>query len=377
MKLALIISSLSTGGAERVISLLANYWAGRGEDVSLITIDSAASDSYPLDTRVRRLPLGLVADSGGYIAAVANNRRRIIALRAAIKATGARVAVSFGEHANVQLLLATRFSGVRCVISERTDPAQHHIAAIWRVLRRMTYPMADALVVQTKALLPWARTIVRKERAHVIPNPVRDMRHVTAGQSLERAAKIVAAGRLVAAKGFDVLLEAFALLARQLPQCRLVILGEGPERERLMKLARTLQITEKVSLPGRVAEPGEVLTDASLFVLSSLYEGFPNALLEAMACGVPVISTACRGPVEIITHEVDGLLVPVSSAAELAAAMLRLMKDEPLRRKLADHARAVCSRYRLESIVQEWDGLLGADIKNSDPALRHPAASER
>jgi glycosyltransferase involved in cell wall biosynthesis len=69
--------------------------------------------------------------------------------------------------------------------------------------------------------------------------------------------------------------------------------------------------------------------------------------------------------------------VPVSSAAELAAAMLRLMKDEPLRRKLADHARAVCSRYRLESIVQEWDGLLGADIKNSDPALRHPAASER
>src|SRR5215210_9251505 len=244
MKLVLVVSSLSTGGAERVISLLANYWAARGEDVSLITIDSAASDSYPLDPRIRRLPLGLMADSRGYIAALANNWRRIVALRAAIKSTGARVALSFGEHVNVQVLLATRFSGVRCVISERTDPAQHPVAAVWRVLRRMTYPMADALVVQTRALLPWARRIARKERSHVIPNPVREMRHVTSAQPLECAAKIVAAGRLVAAKGFDVLLEAFADVARELPQCRLVILGEGPERERLMKLGRALEISE-------------------------------------------------------------------------------------------------------------------------------------
>ena len=358
-----------------MISLLANHWASRGEQVTLITIDTSASDSYPLDPRVRRRSLGMMEDSTGLLDALANNWRRIVALRAAIRATDATVALSFGEHANVQTVLATRFSEVRCVISERTDPARHYIGKAWRMLRRMVYPMADAMVVQTRSLLPWARSFVGKNRAYVIPNPVRDVRHIQGVQGEHRGETILAAGRLVPAKGFDVLLEAFAEVARELPQCTLLILGEGPERAALSKLAETLGVRDKVRLIGRVAEPAELMQIASLFVLSSRYEGFPNALLEAMACGLPVISTACRGSREIITHEVDGFLVPECSASQLSAAILKLIKDRSLRTELGRNARAVCTRSAMESVADRWAAVLSGSVSHPGAALRDQAAS--
>lgn len=377
MKLALIISSLSGGGAERVLSLLANHWAARGVDVSLITIDGHATDCYPLDARVRRKALNLSADSAGLVAAVANNWRRMAALRSALDAIGATVVLSFGEQTNVQVLFATRFKPIRCVISERTDPSLHPVGPIWHALRRLAYPMADALVVQTDALLPWAQAIVGKHSAHVVPNPVRDMRHITGPQRTVRGAVVVAAGRLVAAKGFDVLLEAFASAGREWPEWKLVILGEGPERKHLTELARKLGIMHRVSLVGWVAEPGEALAGASVFVLSSRYEGFPNALLEAMACGLPVIATTCLGPAQIISDEIDGLLVKVDSAAELSAAMRRLMKDEKLRDRLGNNAAKVSTRYKFESVVQQWDRLLGVEVTATGAALRRTPVSLR
>jgi glycosyltransferase involved in cell wall biosynthesis len=357
------------------MSLLANHWAARGEDVSLITIDSTDTDSYQLESKVQRFALGLMADSNGPFSALANNARRIVRLRAALKQSGARVVLSFGEHANVQLLLAAAFLGIRCVISERTDPERHPVTRMWRALRRLAYPSADALVVQTRGLLPWACSIVKAERAYVIPNPVRNMRHVRQAQSLESGPTIVAAGRLVRAKGFDLLLEAFACVVREIPQCRLVILGDGPERDALLGLARQLGVAEKFFMPGRVSEPGEILMNASCFVLSSHYEGFPNALLEAMACGLPVISTACRGPVEILKHEVDGLLVQVGSASALATAMLRLMKDECLRRTLGANAKDVCVRYQLDTVIEAWDQVLKGRANTAQAALHHTTAT--
>lgn len=374
MKVALVISSLSTGGAERVLSLLANHWAARGEDVSLITIDSGASDCYPVDARVRRLALGLRADSHGLVAAVGNNWRRIKALRSVLNATGARIVLSFGEFTNIQVLCATRFMGLRCVVSERTDPSRHEVGAIWRMLRRLTYRMADALVVQTDALLPWARAVAGKKRARVIPNPVRDMRHVISTPPAERSAMVVAAGRLVPAKGFDVLLKAFAAIAPELSNWKLVILGEGPERLHLTDLARELGILDRVTLAGWVTEPGETLTRASIFVLPSRYEGFPNALVEAMACALPVIATACTGPAAIISDGVDGLLVGIDSAPELTAALLHLMTDPTARERLGRNAAAVSIRYRLESTIEQWDRVLLA-CAPAAASLRPKAAS--
>jgi glycosyltransferase involved in cell wall biosynthesis len=285
------------------------------------------------------------------------------------------VVLSFGEFTNIQVLLATRFKGMRCFISERTDPARHPVGAVWHLLRRLTYRMADALVVQTDALLPWARSMAGADRAHVIPNPVRDMQRRSESPVEKRTALVVAVGRLVPAKGFDVLLEAFAALPDALSHWRLAILGEGPERARLTELASKLGIADRIWLPGWVAEPGDTWAGASVFALTSRYEGFPNALIEAMACGLPVVATACTGPAAIISHEVDGLLVAIDSAAELSAALMRLMNDEALRNRLGRNAAAVSIRYKLDCIVEHWDRLLGFRDTNTGSALDPTPAS--
>lgn len=370
MNLGLVISSLSSGGAERVMSQLANYWTERGETVTLITIDSCDSDRYALDPRIRRVALGMMSDSRRFAAAILNNYRRIVVLRKALIATGATVVLSFEDRTNVLVLLATAWIPLRRVISERIDPNQHRIGKTWNFLRRLTYPLADALVVQTAVLLPWARAVtLGKRQVEVIANPVRNMDAFVREDAERLQHTIVAVGRLTPQKGFDILLTAFAQIADEFESWKLVILGEGPDRGVLAELAQVLAIADRVALPGWLSEPGEVLMRASLFIMSSRYEGFPNALLEAMACGLSVISTNWAGSEELVTDGFDGLLVPVGSPAQLAAAMRRLISDGDMRDRMGWNARAVCKRYELSSVMQRWDAVLATPCQLL-PALR-------
>jgi glycosyltransferase involved in cell wall biosynthesis len=359
MRLAVVMSSMSAGGAQRVAALLCDHWAARGEDVCLITLDSVRADRYPLDERVTRVGLDMTGEARSLADAVKRNRQRVLALRRVLREFRTTVVLSFGDQTNVLAVLATRGTLMRCVVGEVTDPGRHPIGAMWSTLRRLTYPFATALVVQTRALLPWANAVMLgRRRAYVVRNPVRVM-HLPLPRPCSGArGVIVAMGRLAPEKGFDVLLSAFSSLLPDFGGWRLVILGEGPERAALLHLAESLGIANRVSLPGWSAEPAEALASADIFVLSSRYEGFPNALLEAMACGLPVISTDCIGSREIIEHQSDGLLVPIDSDAQLAAAMRRLMADAALRMRLGAAAQKVRSRFCLEAVIREWDSLL-------------------
>jgi glycosyltransferase involved in cell wall biosynthesis len=198
---------------------------------------------------------------------------------------------------------------------------------------------------------------------HVVPNPVDVEALGTDGaRELPIAPRtLVAMGRLARQKGFDVLLDAFARCAPAHPEWKLLILGEGEERTRLEAQVRALGLDGRVQLPGRVQRPGAILRRAELFVLPSRWEGFPNALLEAMACGVAAIAADCpSGPRDIVRPGVDGVLVPPEDPAALAAALDRLLTDGEERRRLAARAPEVRERFGLPQVMARWDALLGS-----------------
>jgi GalNAc-alpha-(1->4)-GalNAc-alpha-(1->3)-diNAcBac-PP-undecaprenol alpha-1,4-N-acetyl-D-galactosaminyltransferase len=358
MNIALVIASLGAGGAERVMSELANHFAERGDRVTLITLDTIALDAYPLAPGIERVALGLVKDSTGIAGALAMNWRRLRAVRRAIRRTGARTVLSFEERTNVLVVVATLGLPLRRVVSERTDPTRHEIGAVWELMRRLTYPFADAVVVQTARLLPWARrTALRPGAAHAIPNPLRALKQCGPAPAA-RETMIAALGRLWLEKGHDVLIRAFAAVAPDYPEWRLTIVGEGPERAALTALTASLGVAERVEMPGWMDVPEEVLARAAVFVMSSRYEGFPNALLEAMGAGLPVISTACGGTEEMIEEGRNGYIVPIDDVDALAAALRRLLGDRGLRERLAADAYVAALRYSPRHVVPMWDAVL-------------------
>lgn len=356
MHILFVIFSLSAGGAERVASTLINYWVGISYRVTLVTLDCAGNDFYPLDHRVQRVGLGLNQASGDWLEFIVNNTRRIRILRTTIRSYSPDVIVSFLDTTNVLVLSAAIGLGVPVVVSERIDPRKRPIGTIVRGLRRLLYKNARAVVVQTEDVAHWARRIVRSRAVYVIPNPVQipPRKHDTE-RSTDGVHTSLAIGRMDVQKGFDLLLAAFAQCAAKHDDWNLRIIGEGAERDRLQDLADRLGISHRVRLDPVIREPTSAFMGADLFILSSRYEGFPNVLLEAMAFGLPVISFDCpSGPGEIIRDGVDGLLVPPNDIGALANAMDWLMGAERERRQLATRATEVTERFSLARIADMW-----------------------
>lgn len=371
MRLVCVISSLRPGGAEGVMARIASGLAGRGHDIQLLTLDSGnGSPCCPLHSGVLVRALGLEGTSAGPLTALAANLRRVSALRRAVLREQPEAVLSFMAETNVLTLLAVG-RRLPVVVAERVHPARHPIGAAWNALRRLSYPLAAAIAVQTADVPDFFAPGLRK-RCAVIPNPVLPPKpdefeqgtlepglfSSLEGWRLRGGRTLLAMGRLVPQKGFDLLLAAYAGLVRDFPDWRLMILGEGPERPRLEALARELGLTGPTLFPGRTAQPQAALRRASLFVLPSRYEGFPNALCDALACGVPAVAFDCpSGPADILRHEVDGLLVPPDDVPALATALARLMENEPLRRGMAARAPEVLERFGLEKVLDLWEVL--------------------
>ncbi len=361
MKIAMGISSLGGGGAERVISIMANHWAGKGEDVTVITLASEEKDVYFLDDRVRRAAFDLEKDSKGAWDAMKNNLLRILYLRKMLRSNRPDVVIGFSEHMSVMMLLATFGLSIPVIVFEHTDPRQAPLDRFWGFLRRWSYFRAKGIVLLTEELKGVAAQNWPEKLLHVIPNPAVVVENdKDAPPPIYLPPRfIVAMGRLVPLKGFDMLLEAFSRCGRD--DWSLVILGEGEDRPRLEQLIKTLNLDQRALLPGRVAEPSLILRRADIFVLSSRYEGFPMALVEAMACGLAVLSFDCpTGPSDIIRDGEDGILVPPEDVSALVEAMTRLMSDEGERRQLAARAPEVMERFCVEKVMGQWDRLLAS-----------------
>jgi glycosyltransferase involved in cell wall biosynthesis len=295
--------------------------------------------------------------SGSAWQALKNNVRRVRRLRGAIREAGAPWVISFTDKINVLTLLACRRGPWKVVIAERSVPRRQWMGRVWEWLRRRTYPSCQALVVQTAAVADHARSLVRDRPVHVIPNAVRRPREVISSEERER--RIVAMGRLAAEKGFDLLLQAFARIAEIHPDWTLEILGEGDARQSLEALAHELQIDKRVRFSGWIGDPDTAVRHAAVFVLSSRYEGFPNALLESMANGLACVSFDCdSGPADIIRDGEDGLLVPPEDVDALADALGRLMSDGAERARLGAAAAQAVGRFNYDAFFECWEEVL-------------------
>lgn len=364
MKVFFLTSSLDSGGAERVASTLVNALAARGDQVTLVpTFSGGGKPFYQLSESVELLYLtqltGIAPRSGKQYF------RRLIALRRLVRERGPDVVVSFLPNVNIAAILATACTGIPCIVCERSDPTQRQLELKWQLACKLLYRVADSVVVQTEL----AATSIGKlygglRKVAVIPNPIPEelMRWQVGANNMAKRHVLLSMGRLVEVKQIHQIISAFADLHDACPKWDLHIYGDGPLAKPLRLQIEQAGLTERIFMKGNTSEPWAVMAQADAFVMASAYEGFPNALLEAMAVGLPCVATDCRsGPRELSRDGADALLARPKDEADLRISMRRLMFDSTLRNDLGIRARrSVVERYSLPTILAAWDAVFSA-----------------
>jgi glycosyltransferase involved in cell wall biosynthesis len=361
MNITLLVSSMGSGGAERVAATLVNAWSERGDTVTLIATYSRKRPCfYALSEKVRFIHLAdRVRKSRG---GVAGYIERQFALRTVIRESRADVVISFLYNVNVASVLATMGQRVPLILCEHNDPSADGRPAFWNFATRIAYPHADAVTVLTENVVEPFRAMVPGVRhMTVMPNPLPPelFSQPAPAASADGRMRLVSFGRLHPQKNYGLLIDAFASIAQRFPQWDLTIWGEGAERAALQAKIDQLGLEERVFMPGVTNEPWLEMRRAQAFAMSSRFEGFGLALAESMALGVPAVAVDCpSGPRDITRDGEDALLVPPHDRAALADALARLLGDEALRADLARKgAQSIRERYAVNAILRIWDDL--------------------
>ncbi len=353
MKITIYIGGLTGGGAERVCCNLASFLVQNRHEVTMLTVSKPNEMCYSLDPQVKLETLETQMR-------VKNNSIRAIVkqirLFSFVRKHKTDAYVVMLPKTIQSLMLFRRFIKAPIIVSERANPDSYSQKTQNFLKRAAGY--ADGFVFQTKDAKEWYDPYI-KHYATIIPNAINPdfIRPVYTGA---REKSIVSAGRLSEQKNFKLLLEAFAAVAPEYPEYTLKIFGKGPLEEALKVYAQTLGVADRTQFMGYVSNMPEQLEKASVFVLSSDFEGMPNALMEAMALGLPCISTDCPagGPRFLIQHGKNGLLVPVGDREVLIAALKKLLGNDPVAAQMGKTARNVADKLSPERIYGLWEKFL-------------------
>ena len=354
MHIAFLIRSLSPGGAERATTSLANEMVRLGNTVTILCM-TGSECFYDVEDKVTIRYLNMKsaeAESGvRRLLDLWNRSREICKVVCQIRPD---VLVGMSWMMSVYAALCQGAASTVTVGTERSNPFVLNDSFINSLLRKFAAARCSGFVCQTEK----ARSFFPKrtqKKIRIIQNGVFNPEVYYTSVPNIRAKTITALGRLDRNKGFDVLLNAFAQVHRSHPQYELLIFGDGALRQALQDQAETLQLHDSVRFCG--ADPMAIHTIAasSVFVLSSRSEGMPNALIEAMAAGVPCVSTRCEmGPEELIEDGVNGLLVPVDDAGAMSAAICRILDDSRLSDSLSSAALLIRKTHDPASKAGEW-----------------------
>lgn len=358
MNISIFIGGLGTGGAERVVCNLSNFLSQR-HNVTIITVGDVTS-SYKLNSDVQHISLSENLNNNHF---VVKNIKRIIKLNKIVKNQSQDIFLSFLPVPSFMLLFLRKKIKVPIIVSVRNDPKIEYASKIFNVLMRFLYPRADGFVFQTEEAKNYFN-IIKIKTSEVIPNPINED-FINQCFTGDRKKKIVAVGRLTQQKNHMLLIDAFAQVADKHSEYKLIIYGEGPLRFELKNRIKELKMEDKIQLPGNVNNIKDHIIDATLFVLSSNYEGMPNALMEAMALGIPVISTdcPCGGPKYLIKNNQNGLLVPVNDCYQMSAAIEKVLSNNDYSRVIGKEAAQIAKELNPRNIYEKWEKYITDSIK--------------
>ena len=349
LKLMICISQLSKGGAERVVVNLANYLS-QTNDVTIVVFRKGTVQ-YDVNDKVKTIELDKVDTENHKII---RNIKRIIKLNSVLKKEKYDVTLSFLPKPSYMMLFLKLFRKNKVIVSVRNDPRIEYKSFISRALMKWLYPRADGFVFQTEDARNYFSEEI-KEKSVVIANSL-NKDFIVDSFSKKRTNAIVTVGRLAKQKNHKLLIDAFEKFNKEVSNCKLIIYGDGSDRSNLQEYINSKNLQNKVFLAGQISDVKKKIYDARMFVLSSDYEGMPNALMEALAMGIPCISTncPCGGPKMLITNNFNGFLVSVNDSDLLCKSMLRLYNNQELQNKFSQNSIARMKKYNPNIINKKW-----------------------
>ncbi len=343
-KIVFLISSLGGGGAERVVSILANNYAERGFDVDIVMV-VGHTIAYSINPNIRIIDYSepenrnfftkichLVKKFRQYL--IYNKPDKIISFLTEVNMIGLTAALGLKEN---------------FYVSVRNDPCHDGNKYMNRLASWMySFYNCKRIIFQTEYQKSQFPEKIR-EKGIIINNPI-----ILSSKKRKPMHKIVSVGRFFPQKNQKMLIQAFAEISPQNPDYQLIIYGEGPLRQELESLISNLHLDNKIFLPGFKKNIHELISDAEIFVLPSDYEGLSNALLEAMCMGIPCISTNVSGIDEVIKNNINGILIPPGNTDKLVQAMERMINSPELRIKLSKKGFETGKKFTADFICEEW-----------------------
>ena len=351
-KVAFYIGSLHKGGAERVFVNLAEYFLNQDYHVLMVT-QYKKEDEYELVCGIDRV-ISDITPQETTDSRIVNFWRRLEKLHRIWKQEKPDLVLSCTGKNNFMTIVSTMFTRTKPVVSVVGEAKEEYPGKLMRMLANLLFPHAAGVVLQTERSRSFFSKRVGKT-AVILPNSLNPLFIRPTFQG-EREKRIVSVGRLDANKNHEMMIRAFAKLASKYPEYTLTIYGDGELRNHLEKLIDSLELSDRIFLPGVILNVAEEIEKASLFLLTSYSEGVSNALIEAMALGLPVIATdvPSGGTVELIEHAKNGWIIPAGDEAALVNAMEKLLSDRELAESLGEQACKLQERFAPERVNKQW-----------------------
>lgn len=349
MNIVFCAGSMGKGGAERVIANLSNIFSVENE-VSIITT-IVGKIEYDLNEKIKYYSLDNSTEKGNFIK---RNIQRVKKLNKLIKEINPDIIISFLPEPTYRVMLVNYFRKKKTIISVRNDPQKEYNSFFKKNLVKLLYSKADGFVFQTDDAKNFFNKKIR-ERSVVIPNPIKN-EFICERYSGAREKTVVTVGRLSSQKNHKLLLRGFQKFVSKNNEYVLKIYGDGELKEKLIDYAKSLNISSNVIFMGNKDNIKNEIYKSAAFVLSSDYEGMPNALMEAMALGIPCISTDCPsgGPRFLFNGEKNGILFDVNSEEGLYEALEKIIENPEIADEISKNGNAFSKNFTNEKIAQSW-----------------------